>query len=76
MTTINEFPWQETILRSLRDGSSASVADIAATIDAGESGEEAVQHDVDHMAELGLVESDGEQVRLTREGEAAASRLP
>ncbi len=30
----------------------------------------------DHRAELGLVESDGEQVRLTREGEVAASRLP
>jgi len=76
MSTINEFPWQETILRSLQVGSSASVADITATIDAGDGGEDAIRRDVDHMAELGLVESDGEQVRLTREGEAAASRLP
>ncbi len=76
MSTINEFPWQETILRSLRGGSSASVADITATIDAGEGGEDAVKRDVDHLAEIGLVERDGAQVRLTREGEDAASRLP
>ena len=38
--------------------------------------EDAVRRDGDHMAELGLVESDGDQVRLTREGQAAASRLP
>jgi hypothetical protein len=76
MSTINEFPWQEHILRNLQGGLSVTVADLTATIEAGDAGEDAVRHDVDHLAGIGLIESDGEQVRLTREGEVAASRLP
>jgi len=53
-----------------------TVADLTATIEAGDAGEGAVRHDVDHLAEIGLIESDGERVRVTRDGEVAASRLP
>jgi len=51
-----------------------SPPDVTATLDAGDLG--AVDHDVDHPAAMGLVERDGDEVHLTREGEVAASRLP
>jgi Mn-dependent DtxR family transcriptional regulator len=74
MSTINEFPWQEDILRILQGGASVTVEDLAATLDTGDAG--AVDHDVDHLADMGLLERDGDEVHLTREGEVAASRLP
>ena len=74
MSTINEFPWQEEILRNLQGGASVTVDDLTATLEAGDTG--AVGHDVDHLADLGLLERDGDEVHLTRQGEVAASRLP
>jgi hypothetical protein len=74
MSTINEFPWQEQILRNLQGGASATLADLTATIEAGDAG--AVGRDVDHLAGTGLLERDGDVVHLTHEGEVAASRLP
>ena len=74
MSTINEFPWQEDILRNLQGGASVSVADLAAALQAGDA--DAVGHDVDHLADIGLLERAGDGVHLTREGEVAASRLP
>ena len=76
MSAINEFPWQEDILRSLQGGASVTVPDLTASLEAGDAAEDDVRRDVDHLAEIGLIESDGEQVRLTQEGEVAASRLP
>lgn len=74
MSTMNEFPWQEDILRTLQGGASVTVEDLAATLETGDAGD--VGHDVDHLAEIGLLERVGDEVRLTREGEVAASRLP
>ena len=74
MSTINEFPWQEDILRNLQGGASVTVEDLAATLETGDAG--AVDHDADHLADMGLLERDGDEVHLTREGEVAASRLP
>lgn len=74
MSTINEFPWQEEILRNLQGGASVTVEDLTATLEAADRG--AVGRDVDHLADLGLVERAGDEVRLTNEGEVAASRLP
>jgi len=74
MSTINEFPWQEDILRNLQGGASASVADLTATLEAGD--EDAVGHDVAHLADIGLLDRAGDEVHLTHEGEVAASRLP
>jgi predicted transcriptional regulator len=74
MSTINEFPWQEDILRNLQGGASVTVEDLTATLDARDAG--AVGRDVDHLADMGLLERDGVEVRLTHEGEVAASRLP
>lgn len=74
MSTINEFPWHEDILRNLQGGASVTVEDLSASLEAGDAG--AVGHDVDHLAGLGLLERTGDEVRLTREGEVAASRLP
>ena len=51
-----------------------SPPDLTATLEAGDLG--AVDHDVDHLAAMGLLERDGDEVHLTREGEVAASRLP
>ena len=44
------------------------------TLEAGDAN--AVGHDVDHLAGMGLLEREGDEVRLSREGEVAASRLP
>ncbi|HEY2868632.1 MAG TPA: hypothetical protein VGJ11_03940 [Gaiellales bacterium] len=74
MSTINEFPWHEDILRNLQGGASVTVEDLAATLETGDAG--AVDHDFDHLADMGLLERDGDEVHLTREGEVAASRLP
>ena len=74
MTTLNGFPWQEDILRNLQGGASVTVEDLTATLEAGDVS--AVDHDVDHLAEMGLLDRDGDQVHLTHDGEVAASRLP
>jgi hypothetical protein len=74
MSTINEFPWQEDILRNLQGGASVTVEELTATLEARDTA--AVAHDVDHLAEIGLLERAGNAVHLTREGEDAASRLP
>lgn len=74
MSTINEFPWQEDILRNLQGGASVTVENLTATLEAGDIG--AVDHDIDHLAEMGLLERHGDEVHLTHEGEVAASRLP
>ncbi|HEY3763939.1 MAG TPA: hypothetical protein VGL44_02175 [Gaiellales bacterium] len=76
MSTINEFPWQESILRRLRTDGTNSVDDVVAAVGAGDAGREAVGADLAHLADIGLVERHGDEVRLTAEGTAAAARLP
>jgi Mn-dependent DtxR family transcriptional regulator len=62
------------ILRTLQGGAPVSVGDLTATLEAGDLG--VVDHDVDHLAEMGLLEREGAEVHLTQAGEVAASRLP
>lgn len=79
MSAINEFPWQETILRELSGGSTSTIDELAAAIERESGGgdvRDGVESDVRHMAAIGLARLDGDRVGLTEEGMAAARRLP
>jgi hypothetical protein len=79
VSAINEFPWQETILRELSDGSTSTIDELAEAIERESGGDgvrEGVESDVHHMTAIGLARLDGDRVGLTGEGMAAARRLP
>ena len=60
MSSINQFPWQDDIIRRLRADGALTVEQIAAEITAGggesEVLEERVALNVDHLVHLGLAE--------------------
>jgi len=78
VSAINEFPWQETILRALSDGSAMTLEELAsATIGSADPDDRGdIEADVDHLVEIGLAERRDDQVQLTAEGREAAGRLP
>ncbi len=78
VSAINEFPWQETILRALSDGATMTLEELAsATIGSSDPGDRGdIDADVEHLVEIGLAERNDDQVQLTAEGREAAGRLP
>lgn len=78
MSSINEFPWQESILRAMSDGSAMTLDELAsATIGSADPGDRGdIEGDVDHLVEIGLAERHDNEVQLTAEGREAAGRLP
>ncbi len=78
VSAINEFPWQETILRALSDGRAMTLAELAsATIGSADPDDRGdIEADVDHLVEIGLAERHDDHVQLTAEGRQAAGRLP
>lgn len=79
MSSINQFPWQDGILRELRAGGAQSIDQISAAVVAeGEKGvdsdalREGIALNVDHLVHLGLVAySDGRPSPSTHTGDEA-----
>ncbi len=85
MSSINQFPWQDDILRALHAGQAASIDQIADVVAAADDGstksadmKDGIAQNVDHLVHLGLAEyTDGRGVvELTPAGKAAADSLP
>ncbi len=79
MSSINQFPWQDAILRTLRAGGAESIDQISAaiTVEAGEGVDsdalrEGIARNVDHLVHLGLAAyADGGRSPTTHTGHDA-----
>lgn len=86
MSSINQFPWQDEILRTLRSSGGSTIDELseAASAEGVDSDQlrEAIAENVDHLVHLGLAEYAGggagfeRAVKLTASGESAADSLP
>lgn len=84
MSSINQFPYQDPILRHLAKGAAtaAAVSNGIASDGHGENSSElhqAVAENIDHLVNLGLAEYTGDTprtARLTQAGQDATASLP
>jgi hypothetical protein len=84
MSSINQFPYQDPILRQLAKGAAtaAAVSNAIASEGHGDNSPELhreVAENIDHLVNLGLAEYTGDTprtARLTQAGQDAATSLP